>query len=52
MRAVPEIRKHLEDLENETLTDGSFTERKSLPEKKRSKLWSWVLEETENQLTY
>ena len=52
MRTEQEIRKRLRDLENETQTDGPFTEFKNIARKAAKQALEWVLEETESLLTY
>jgi hypothetical protein len=52
MRKEQEIRKRLRDLENETLTDGPFTEFEIIARKATKQALEWVLEETESLLTY
>jgi hypothetical protein len=52
MRTEQEIRKRLHDLENETLTSGPFTEFENIARKAAKQALEWVLEETENLLTY
>ena len=52
MRTEPEIRKRLNDLENETLTSGPFTEFETIARKAAKQALEWVLEETESLLTY
>jgi hypothetical protein len=52
MRTEQEIRKRLRDLENETLTDGPFTEFEIIARKAAKQALEWVLEETESLLTY
>jgi hypothetical protein len=52
MRKEQEIKKRLNDLENETRTDGPFTESKIIARKAAKQALEWVLEETESLLTY
>jgi len=52
MRTEQEIRKRLRDLENETRTDGPFTEWQNIARKAAKQALEWVLEETESLLTY
>jgi hypothetical protein len=52
MRTEQEIRKRLRDLDNETQTDGPFTEFKNIARKAAKQALEWVLEETESLLTY
>ena len=52
MRTEQEIRKRLNDLENETLTSGPFTEFENIARKAAKQALEWALEETENLLTY
>ena len=52
MRTEQEIRKSLKNLENETLTNGPFTEFEIIARKAAKQALEWVLEETENLLTY
>ena len=52
MRTEQEIRKRLRELENETLTDGPFTEFEIIARKAAKQAIEWVLEDTEKLLTY
>jgi hypothetical protein len=52
MRTEQEIRKRLRDLENETLTDGPFTEFEIIARKAAKQALEWFLEDTEKLLTY
>jgi hypothetical protein len=52
MRTAQEIRKRLNDLENETLTSGPFTEFENIARKAAKQAMEWVLEETDSILTY
>ena len=51
MRTEQEIRKRLNDLENETLTSGPFTEFETIARKAAKQALEWVLDETESLLT-
>jgi len=51
MRTEQEIRKRLEDLKNEMLNDGPFTEFEKIARKAAKQALDWVLEETESLLT-
>ena len=52
MRTEQEIRKHLLSLENDTLTNGPFTEFEIIALKATKQALEWVLKETETLLTY
>ncbi|MDH5482682.1 MAG: hypothetical protein OEY22_07380 [Candidatus Bathyarchaeota archaeon] len=52
MRSEEEIRKRLERLEQERKTEGPFTEQKNIARKAMKQTLEWVLEETDNLLTY
>jgi hypothetical protein len=52
MRTEQEIRQRLRELENETRTDGPFTEFQIIARKATKQALEWVLEETKNLLTY
>jgi len=52
MRTEQQIKNRLRDLENETRTDGTFTEFKTIARKAAKQALEWVLEETESLLTY
>jgi hypothetical protein len=52
MRTEQEIRKRLSDLENKPLTNGPFIEFENIARKAAEQALEWVLEETENLLTY
>jgi hypothetical protein len=52
MRTEQEIRKRLNDLKNETLTSGPFTEFEDIAKKAAKQALELVLEETESLLTY
>jgi hypothetical protein len=47
MRTEHEIRKRLEDIENELLTNGPFREWETITRKATKQALEWVLEETE-----
>jgi hypothetical protein len=52
MRTEEEIRKRLKHLEKERETEGPFTEQKNVARKAAKQALEWVLEETNNLLTY
>jgi hypothetical protein len=52
MRTDKEIRKRLEHLEEERATEGPFTEQKNIARKAAKQALKWVLEETDDLLTY
>lgn len=52
MRTEQEIRKRLRALENETMMSGPFVESKMVARKAAEQALAWVLEETEDLLTY
>jgi hypothetical protein len=52
MRSEEEVRKRLERLEKERETEGPFTEQKNIARKAAKQALEWVLEETDNLLTY
>jgi hypothetical protein len=47
MKTEHEIRKRLEDIENELLTNGPFREWETITRKATKQALEWVLEETE-----
>ncbi len=52
MRTESEIRKRLEKLEKQRLNEGPYSELKSIAWKATKQALEWILEETENPLTY
>jgi len=52
MRTEQEIRNRLLELENESLTTGPFKERENIAMKSAKQSLEWVLEYTDNLLTY
>ena len=52
MRSENEIRKMLEKLMKHGLTGGPYTELKTIALKATKQALGWVIEETENPLTY
>ena len=52
MKSKEEVRKKLERLEKERKTEGPFTEQKNIAKKAAKQALEWVLEETDNLLTY
>jgi hypothetical protein len=52
MKEEKEIKKLLKDLEHETRSGGPFTEWQNVARKATKQALEWVLEETENPLTY
>ncbi|HII86157.1 TPA: hypothetical protein HA273_06310 [Candidatus Bathyarchaeota archaeon] len=52
MRSKEEIRKMLEALEKEHLTEGPFTERQNIARIAARKAMEWVLEDKDSPLTY
>jgi hypothetical protein len=51
MRTEQEIRKRLENLEDEMLNGGPFTEFELIARKASKQAFEWILEETENPFT-
>jgi len=52
VRTEEDIRKQLAHLQKERLNGGPFTERENIARKATKQALEWVLEETENPLTY
>ena len=52
MRLEEEVRKRLDLLEKESKTERPFTEQKNIARKAAKQALEWVLEETDNLLTY
>jgi hypothetical protein len=52
VRIEEEIRKRLELMEKERETEGPFTEQQNIARKAAKQALLWVLEETDNLLTY
>jgi len=52
MKTEKEVKKQLEKLKNERLFEGQYSELKSIAWHGTKQALEWVLEETENPLTY
>jgi hypothetical protein len=52
IRTEEEIRNRLGHLEKERESGGSFTEQKNIARKAAKQALEWILEETDNLLTY
>lgn len=52
MRTEQEIRSHLKELEEETLTKGPFTEFEMIARKASRQALEWILEEKDKLLTF
>jgi len=52
MKTEQEIRKRLESLEKESVTEEPYTERKNIARETAKQALEWVLEETDTSLTY
>jgi hypothetical protein len=52
MRSKAEIRKMLDVLEREYITEGPFTEKKNIARMAAKQALEWVLGEADNPLTY
>jgi len=52
VKTEEEIRKRLELLDKERETEGPFIEQKNIARKATQQALRWVLEETDNLLTY
>jgi hypothetical protein len=52
MKTEKEVRKQLEKIKNQRLFDGPYSESKSIAWHGTKQALEWVLEETENPLTY
>jgi len=52
MRTEEEIRKRLEHMKKERETECPFTEKMNIARKAAKQALEWVLEETDNLLTY
>ena len=52
MRTEQEIRERLQRLEKERESEGPFTEYENIARKAAQQALKWILEETDNLLTY